>query len=75
MKAMEFPNEANQGQGLLAMPDASYDLVLKHLSELAKTIMHITHTCNEEKDVLKDELQLVCEDIGIPEIRVRTEKD
>jgi hypothetical protein len=41
MKAIEFPEEAEEGQGELEMPDANSNLVQKQLSELAQQVVHI----------------------------------
>jgi hypothetical protein len=74
MKEIEFPEEAEQGQRALEMPDASSDLVQKQLSELAQHVVHIMQACNEEKVILEDEFDLVQANIDILETRVHTDK-
>jgi hypothetical protein len=41
LKAIEFAEEAEEGQGELEMPNANSNLVQKQLSELAQQVVHI----------------------------------
>jgi hypothetical protein len=59
MKAIEYPEEAEEAQGELEMPDANSNLVQKQLSELAQQVGHIVQACKEEKEILEDEFESV----------------
>jgi SMC interacting uncharacterized protein involved in chromosome segregation len=74
MRAIEYPEQAEEGQGELEMPDASSNLVQKQLSELAQQVVHIVQACNEEKELLEDEFESVKANIEILESRIHTDK-
>lgn len=74
MKAIEYPEEAEEGQGELEMPDANSGLVQRQLSELAQQIIHFILACNEEKDVLEEEFDSLKNVITILDSRLHTEK-
>jgi hypothetical protein len=74
MKAIEYPEEAEEGQGELEMPDANSSLVQRQLSELAQQVVHIVQACNEEKEILEDEFESVKANIEILEPRIYTDK-
>jgi hypothetical protein len=74
MKAIEYPEEAEEGQGELEMPDANSSLVQRQLSELAQQVVHIVQACNEEKEILEDEFESVKASIEILESRIHTDK-
>jgi hypothetical protein len=74
MKAIEYPVEAEEGQGELEMPDANSNVVQKQLSELPQQVVHIVQACNEEKDILEDESESVKANIEILESRIHTDE-
>jgi hypothetical protein len=74
LKAIEFPDEAEHGQGELHMADANSNLVQKQLSELAQQVVNIMQACKEEKEVLEDEFESLQANIQIPDTRVHTDK-
>jgi hypothetical protein len=74
MKAIEYPKEAEEGQGELEMPDVNSDLVQKQLSELAQQVVHIVQACNEETEILEDEFESVKANIEILESRIHMDK-
>jgi deoxyribose-phosphate aldolase len=74
MKAIEYPQEAEEGQGELKMPYANSNLVQKQLSELTQQVVHIVQACNEEKEILEDEFESVKANIEILESRIYTNK-
>jgi hypothetical protein len=73
-KEQEEPKEAEEGQEVVVMTEANTDLVPKQLLELAQQIVHVIEACNEEKEVLKEELDSVKNGILIMERRLQTEK-
>jgi predicted nucleic acid-binding Zn-ribbon protein len=74
MKPIEYPQEAEEGQGEFEMPDANSNLVQKQLSEHAQQVVHIVHAGNEEKEILEDEFESVKANIEIVESRIHTDK-
>ena len=74
IKAIEYPEEAEEGQGELEMTDANPNLVQKQLSELAQPVVHIVQACNEEQEILEDEFEPVKANIEILESRIYTDK-
>jgi len=74
MRAIEAPEEAELGQGDFEMQDASSNLVQKQLLEPAQQVVHIIQACNEEKEVLEAEFDLVKASIEILETRIYTDK-
>jgi hypothetical protein len=74
LKAIEFPEEAEEGQGELEMPNANSNLVQKQLSELAQQVVHIVQACNEEKEIREDEFESVKANIEILESRIHTHR-
>jgi hypothetical protein len=51
--------ETEGGQGEIVMTEAKSDLVHSQLWELTQQILHVIQACNEEKEVLKEEFDLV----------------
>jgi len=74
MKAIEFPEDAEQGQGKLDMRDANSDLIQRQLSELVLHVVHTIQACNEAKEVLEDEFESVRANIEIIDTRVHTDR-
>jgi len=74
MKAIEFPEEAEEGQGELEMPDVNSNLVQQQLSELAQQVVHIVQAYKEEKEILEDEFESVRANIEILETRIHTDR-
>ena len=74
MKALEYPEEAEEGQGELEMTDANSNLVQRQLSELTQQVVRIVQACNKEKEILEDEFESVLFNIKILETRIQTDK-
>jgi len=74
MKALEYPEEEEEGQGEREMTDANSNLVQKQLSELAQQVVHIVHACNEEKELLEDKFESFKANTEILESRIQTDK-
>ena len=73
LKAHEEPEEAEEGQGEVAMWEVNSDLVQNQLSELAQQVMHVIQVCNEEKEIIEDDFESVKNIIQILETRIETE--
>jgi len=74
MKALEYPEEAEEGQGELEMTNANSNVVQKHLSELAQQVVHIVQACNEEQELLEDEFDSFKANIELLESRIQIDK-
>ena len=59
IKAMEFPHNADLGEGEKEMPDTNYNLVQTQLSYLAQHVLHIVQAGNDQKQILNDEFEKV----------------
>jgi hypothetical protein len=74
MKVIEYPEETQDSQGELEMPDANSNLVQKQLSELMQQVVYIVQACNEEKELLEAEFESVWANIEILDGRIQTDK-
>jgi len=74
IKALEYPEEAVEGQGELEMPDVNSNLVQRQLLQLAQQAVHIVQACNEENEILEDEFESVRANIEILETRIQADK-
>jgi len=72
MNVLEYPEGAEEGLGELQIPDANSKLVQKEMSELAQQVMHIGQACNEEKELLENEFELVRANITFLETIIQT---
>jgi hypothetical protein len=59
MKAIEYPEEAAEGQGELEMTEVNFNLIHRQLSELAPQVVHVVQAGNEDKELLEDEFESV----------------
>jgi hypothetical protein len=59
IKAQQYPDEAEEGQGEHEIPDANSNLDQRHLSELAQQVVHMVQACNEENKFLEEEFESV----------------
>jgi hypothetical protein len=74
MKALEFPEEAAQGQRELEMQNRNSNLVQKQLFELTQQVVHIVQACNEEAEVVEDGFESVKANMEIFETTIQTDK-
>lgn len=56
------------------MRKASSDLVQSQFLELAQQVIHVIQVCNEEKEILEDEFDMVKNNIEIVETCGNTER-
>jgi len=59
LKYHEEPEEAESGQGEITMRDPDSNLVQHQLSELTQQVVNVIQACNEEKDILEGEFNLL----------------
>jgi hypothetical protein len=74
MKGIDYPEEAEEGQGELEMRNGNFSSVQKLFSELAQQVVHIVQACNEEKEILEDEFESDNGNIEKLESRIFTDK-
>jgi len=70
----EEPGEPEAGQGEFQMSKVNTNIVQNQSLELAQQVMHVIQACNQEKDILENTFNSVCNDINILETRERMEK-
>jgi hypothetical protein len=74
MKAIEYPEEAEEGQGELELSDAYSNLVQRQLSEYAQQVVHLVQGYNEEQDIVEEEFKSVKANRGLLDTRIHTDK-
>jgi hypothetical protein len=74
MKPLQYPEQADEGEGELEISDANANLFHKLLSELAQQVVHVVQTCNEEKELLENEFDSFKPNSEILERRMQTDK-